>query len=57
MGVPILDLGPSKLSTVVQDLFRTVISQGEDPMPHLSKLQFAHAQLNSGEQLSDKILA
>jgi hypothetical protein len=45
-------------ATLVQELFRTTIPEGEDPMAHLSKLQSAHAQLNSGgENLSDKMLA
>jgi hypothetical protein len=43
--------------TLVQELFRTTILEGEDAMPVLSKLQSAHAQLNSGgENLSDKML-
>jgi hypothetical protein len=48
----------ARQATLVQELFRTAIPEGEDPMPHLSKLQSAHAQLNSGgENLSDKMLA
>ena len=38
----------ARQATLVQELFRTAIPEGEDPMPHLSKLQSAHAQLNSG---------
>jgi hypothetical protein len=46
----------ARQATLVQELFRTAIPEGEDPMPHLSKLQASHVQLNSGgENLSDKI--
>jgi hypothetical protein len=42
----------------VQELFCTTIPEGANPMRHLSKLQSAHSQLNSGgENLSDKMLA
>jgi transposase InsO family protein len=48
----------ARQAILVQDLFLTSIPEGEDPMPHLSKLPLAHAQLNSGgENLSDKMLA
>jgi hypothetical protein len=48
----------ARQATLVQGLFHTTIPEGEDPMPHLSKLQSAHSQLNSGgENLSDKMLA
>jgi uncharacterized protein (DUF1697 family) len=47
----------ARQAILVQELFRRTISEGEDPMPHLSKLQSAHAQLNTGrENLSDKML-
>ena len=48
----------ARQATLVHELFRTAIPEGEDPMPHLSKLQSAHAQLNTGgENLSDRMLA
>jgi hypothetical protein len=48
----------ARQATLVQELFRTTVPEDEDPMMHLSKLQSAHAQLNSGgENLSDKMLA
>jgi hypothetical protein len=48
----------ARQAILVQELFRTTIPEGEDPTPHLSKLQSAHAQLNTGgENLSDKMLA
>jgi hypothetical protein len=48
----------ARQATLVQELFRTTIPEGKDSMVHLSKLQSAHSQLNSGgENLSDKMLA
>jgi hypothetical protein len=44
-------------ATLVQELFCTVIAKGEDPVPHLLKLQSAHSLLNFGiEDLSNEVL-
>ena len=39
-------------------MWTTPVHEGEDPAPHMARIQSAHAQLNEGgEQLSDQMLA
>jgi hypothetical protein len=45
----------AKQATLVRELFCATMPEGENPMPHVYELKFAHPQLK--ENLSEKMLA
>ena len=47
----------SRQAALIQDMWRRQIKEGDDPLPHLSRIQSAHAQIIAGGKDPDRMLA